>query len=161
VVRVIRRQHIDRGREASATARGLVRLLCVLAMFASATFVVPAPAAAPARTDCAAVLLEAARRFERQGRTDIADALYEMILERFGGTAAAEQVRQIRAAMPTERRVRTGAVELQVCSRRSCRCNQPGGDRTDGDDSVRSLGPGGYFGQQRRPVCQPLPPALL
>jgi hypothetical protein len=114
VVRVIRRQHIDRGREASATACGLVRLLCVLAMFASATFVVPAPAAAQERTDSAAVLLEAARRFARQGRTDIADALYEMILERFGGTAAAEQVRQIRAAMPTERRVRTGAVELQV-----------------------------------------------
>jgi hypothetical protein len=65
------------------------------------------------RADSAAVLLDAARRFDAQGRDDIAAALYLHILERFGDTAAADAVRTLRG---TRRDVlsRGGRVELQV-----------------------------------------------
>lgn len=97
-----------------AGTRMPMRILGVIAIAVVAACATPQRAAAQQRPDSAAVLLEAARRFETQGRTDIADALYEMILERFGGTPAAEEVRRLRAAMPAGRRTRTGAVELQV-----------------------------------------------
>lgn len=76
----------------------------------------PRDAAAQTRADSAAVLLETARRFEGMGRLDVADALYEHILERFDGTPAANAVRQIRAAMAPDRGARSGRVELQVWS---------------------------------------------
>lgn len=76
----------------------------------------PRDAAAQTRADSASVLLETARRFEGMGRLDVADALYQHILERFGDTPAAATVRQIRAAMPADRGARSGRVELQVWS---------------------------------------------
>lgn len=85
-------------------------LLCI------AVLAVPGRASAQSRPDSAAVLLDAARRFEAQGRTDVADALMEMILERYGDTAAAAEVRRLRTEMPEGRGVRSGAVELQVWS---------------------------------------------
>lgn len=80
----------------------------------SLSFAMPRAAAAQTRADSAAVLLETASRFEARGRLDVADALYEHILERFGDTAAAVEVRRIRAAMPADRAARSGRVELQV-----------------------------------------------
>jgi hypothetical protein len=76
----------------------------------------PGGAAAQTRVDSAAVLLETARRFEGMGRLDVADALYEHILERFRDTPAAATVQQIRVAMPVDRGARSGRVELQVWS---------------------------------------------
>jgi hypothetical protein len=81
-----------------------------------AVLVLPGRASAQTRPDSAAVLLDAARRFEAQGRTEVADALMEMILERYGDTPAAAEVRRLRTELPAGRGVRSGAVELQVWS---------------------------------------------
>jgi hypothetical protein len=81
---------------------------------AAAGLALPAPAAAQTRADSAAVLLDAARRFEAQGRNEVADALFDLILERFRDTAAAGEVRRLRSAMPAGRASRGGRVELQV-----------------------------------------------
>jgi hypothetical protein len=89
------------------------RLLFTI-LICAAGLAAPRPAAAQTREDSAAVLLDAARRFEAAGRLDVADALYDMILERYGDTAAAADVRAIRAAQPVERAQRSGAVEVQV-----------------------------------------------
>jgi hypothetical protein len=82
---------------------------------ASALLFTPLVVHGQTRADSAAVLLEAARRFQAQDRADIADALFAMILQRFGDTAAAEQVRQLRAAAASAGS-RAGRVELQVFS---------------------------------------------
>ncbi len=79
----------------------------------------PSDLSAQTRQDSAAVLLEAAKRFEAEGRLDVADALMRMIVERFRDTPAAEEVRRLRAAMPQPRAAlgeRTGTVELAVWS---------------------------------------------
>ena len=62
------------------------------------------------------MLLEAAQRFEAQDRREVADALLEMILVRFGDTAAATEVRQLLAQRPGGPGDRSGNVELQVWS---------------------------------------------
>lgn len=74
----------------------------------------PTAAEAQSRADSAAILLSAASRFGNEGRSDVAEALYEMILQRFGDTPAAERVRQLRAASPFASRA--GHTELQVWS---------------------------------------------
>lgn len=73
-------------------------------------------AEAQTAADSAAVLLEAAERFEGRGRTDVADALRGMILERFPGTFAAAEVRRLREVRPVVAEDRSGAVELRVWS---------------------------------------------
>lgn len=75
----------------------------------------PAPVEAQlSPADSAAVLLQAAADFERQGRGDVAEAIYEFILERFGGTPAATTARA-RLTGPQGQRVdRTSRVELPV-----------------------------------------------
>jgi len=79
--------------------------------------VVPGRAAGQAtRADSAAVILETARRFESGGRGDVATALYEYLLERFGDTAAAVEARRMLAVAPAGRSGRGGRVELQVWS---------------------------------------------
>lgn len=64
--------------------------------------------------DSAAVLLRAARDFERDGQWEIAEAIYVHITERYGGTPAAEEARARLAAPESERPVRTSRIELQV-----------------------------------------------
>ena len=64
--------------------------------------------------DSAAVLLDTATRFERDGRWEIAEALYIHITELYGGTPAAVAARGRLSAAPTDRLERTSRVELPV-----------------------------------------------
>lgn len=94
--------------------KAILRTVAIGAVIGGA-LLVPVGSAAQSRADSASVLLEAGRRFDDRGRTAIADALFEMILERYGDTPAADDVRQMRALAPG-RGTRTGGVELQVWS---------------------------------------------
>lgn len=87
------------------------RSLCFLLLLAACT--TGSAVAQVTRADSAAVLLDAARRFAADRRTDIAEALYAQILERYGDTAAAAQVRQLMVTGEA-RDSRAGRVELQV-----------------------------------------------
>jgi hypothetical protein len=91
-------------------------LLRRIALAAAMLLVVALPDAASGqtRTDSAAVLLGAASRFANEGRADVAEALFEMILQRFGDTPAADRVRQLRATSPGASRA--GRTELMVWS---------------------------------------------
>jgi len=69
--------------------------------------------------DSAAVVRETARDFEEQGRADLAEALYQYLLDRFPGTPAAEEVRARFAEERGRTRIeleRSGDVELRVWS---------------------------------------------
>ncbi|MDX1492899.1 MAG: hypothetical protein R3253_02405, partial [Longimicrobiales bacterium] len=66
------------------------------------------------RADSAAVLLQAADAFAQEGRWEIAEAIYERIVERYGGTPAATQARARMSAPESERPQRPSRVELQV-----------------------------------------------
>jgi hypothetical protein len=78
----------------------------------------PSDASAQATTaaDSAAVLLDVARDFEARGRQDVAQALYELLAERYGstpsGTVALERLTEWRRVGID----RSGRVELQVWS---------------------------------------------
>lgn len=97
----------------------LVRLLLAVALAtgtgALALSLSPSPAVAQiSQADSAAVLLEAATRFEREGRWEIAEALYVLLTERYGETPAGIEARA-RLAAPAEQRIeRISRVELQV-----------------------------------------------
>ena len=78
--------------------------------------VVPQHASGQTRADSAAVLLEAARRFESQRQTEVAAALYEMILARYGNTQAADMVRAARSSGELTALDRRGRTELYVWS---------------------------------------------
>jgi hypothetical protein len=73
-------------------------------------------AAQTTRADSAAILLDAATRLERSGRTAAAQDLYAMILSRFGGTPAAEQAERLSSRTAGEVSTRGRRVELQVWS---------------------------------------------
>jgi len=64
--------------------------------------------------DSAAVLLETARTFEARERPDVAEALYRLVLERYGSTEAAATARARLAAVSAAASSGSGAVELQV-----------------------------------------------
>jgi hypothetical protein len=85
-------------------------LLATLLLFVAA----PRDAAAQTRADSAAILLATAQQFEVAGRLEVADALFDHILGRFGDTAAADEVRRVRAVRPRTAGERSGRVELQV-----------------------------------------------
>jgi hypothetical protein len=68
------------------------------------------------RADSAAVLLDAATRLERDGRTGAARDLYAMIVDRFAGTPSADRARQLLGEEPPAPSTRSGRVELQVFS---------------------------------------------
>jgi hypothetical protein len=72
----------------------------------------PADAAAQTRSDSAAVLLATAIRFANEGRGEVAEALHNFILERFGDTPAAARVRELRVRSPVSSR--PGRTELMV-----------------------------------------------
>lgn len=96
---------------AGCRAGGVVLVVLLMAMLG------PRRAEAQAtRADSAAVILEAAGRFHAQGREDVATALYEYLLERFGDTVAAGEARRMLASAPGNRSTRSGRVELQVWS---------------------------------------------
>jgi hypothetical protein len=71
-------------------------------------------AAQVAAADSAAVLLDAARDFENQGRRDVADALYRLIVDRYPLSAAAADARARLAALPASEEAGSGSVELRI-----------------------------------------------
>lgn len=92
-------------------------LRAFLLLVALTATVVVAPTDADAQVspaDSAAVLLQAADGFAREGRWEIAEAIYERITERFGGTPAAATARERLSAPAGDRPQRTSRVELQV-----------------------------------------------
>jgi hypothetical protein len=93
----------------SAAGRFAALLATFLLLIAS-----PRDAAAQTRADSAAVLLATAQQFEAAGQLEVADALFDHILGRFGDTAAAGEVRRLRAVRPRAAGERSGRVELQV-----------------------------------------------
>ncbi len=97
----------------SSRRAGLVRSAGTILLLAASLLAVPRPVAAQTRADSAAVLLEAARRFELERRGEVAGALYEMILQRFGDTPAAATVRSLRESGVASMD-RSGRTELLV-----------------------------------------------
>lgn len=96
----------------SGGSRTLRRAL-LAALFTPILFaVLAAPAAAQTRADSAAVLLATAARIANEGNEDVAEALYEFILQRFADTPAAARVRELRTTSPMA--TRSGRIELQV-----------------------------------------------
>jgi len=73
-------------------------------------------AQAPTPADSAAVLLEVARDFEARGRSEVAEALYQLIAERYEGTAAGAVALGRLAEWDRVVNERSGRVELQVWS---------------------------------------------
>ena len=71
-------------------------------------------AQAPTPADTAAVLLDAARDFESRGRTEIAEALYQLLADRYPSTAAGSQVVAMLARGRASAPDGSGRVELQV-----------------------------------------------
>lgn len=88
------------------------RLLLAALLFPLLLLARPADAAGQTRADSAAILLATATRIGNDGRGEVAEALYDYILQRFGDTPAAERVRALRAVSPVVGRV--GRIELQV-----------------------------------------------
>ena len=74
------------------------------------------PRAQVSRTDSAAVLLSVAREFRDEGQVEVAEALLHLIRERFGGTPAAAQARDVLARLTVDRSSSARRVELQVWS---------------------------------------------
>lgn len=70
------------------------RAVAIVALLFAASLAGARPAQAQSRADSAAVLLDAAQRFEQDRRADVASALYTLILQRYGDTPAAALVRQ-------------------------------------------------------------------
>ncbi len=91
-----------------------MRLSPVLALAALVLVAAPRPSAAQAtRSDSAATLLDAARRFEAEGNRAAASALWDQILRRFADTPAAAEARAQLGAHPGEGE-RSGRLELMA-----------------------------------------------
>lgn len=100
-------------------SRCLARILLAVAlgMGTSALALSLSPSAAAAQiseADSAAVLLQAASRFERDGRWEVAEAIYVLLAEQYGATPAGIEARA-RLTAPADQRIeRISRVELQV-----------------------------------------------
>jgi len=89
--------------------------LVAVTLLAGASAASPAPAMAQvAPADSASVLLDAARAFEAEDRWDVAEALYRLIVRRYGQTSAAADARTRLADPPTEVVYGDGTTELTV-----------------------------------------------
>lgn len=103
-----------------ATAMPFRRLLVTSALLLTVvTLDGPAPIEAQVTArDSAAVLLGTAERFAREGRADVAEALYRYVADHFNGTPAAEEASARLVVLPPPgASVRgSGRVELQVWS---------------------------------------------
>jgi len=65
-------------------------------------------------SDSAEVILEAARIFDVEGRWDVAEALYRLVLDRYGSTVAANAARERLVSPPDEVVFGDGTTELTV-----------------------------------------------
>lgn len=70
----------------------------------------------PTAADSAAILLETAGRFQSEGQSDVARALYRLVAERFPDTPAGARARAFLAVVRDEGIAGNGRVELQVFS---------------------------------------------
>ena len=87
----------------------------VFLLLASLSLGLPTAGAAQAtRADSAAVLLQAARTFQSEGRIQVAEALFQYISERFGNTPAGAEAMAALRVLPEEGSDRTSQVELMV-----------------------------------------------
>lgn len=91
--------------------RSLAAWLAAGLLVAGGLLASPSGAAGQTRADSAAVLIDAARRLAAEGRAEVAQTLYRYVVERYGGTAAAEEAARLLAGGGPER---DGRVELQV-----------------------------------------------
>jgi hypothetical protein len=92
----------------------MARLLTLLVTLVAASgWLAPASAQVSA-ADSAGVLLDAARELDAEGRRDVAEALYRLILERYPATASADDARAMLAALPAAETRGSGSVELRV-----------------------------------------------
>ncbi|MDH3225361.1 MAG: hypothetical protein OEO23_16690 [Gemmatimonadota bacterium] len=91
-------------------------VLVILALWVLVGVGRPNPVAAQAfsRADSAAVLLETARFFEDEGRAEVAEALYQLLRDRYGATPAGALARVRLESTAGNRLDRSGRVELQV-----------------------------------------------
>ncbi len=98
----------------------LLRTFALLAMLSVCGLVTPSRSRAQTsqatRADSAAVLLDAAKHFAAAGRTDIANAIYGLIIDRYADTSAAGDARTMLGGRAREEQERSGRVELQVWS---------------------------------------------
>lgn len=86
-----------------------------LSLGATVTALAPSEVAAQvSATASAGVLLETAIAFEREGEWEVAEAIYEYIVENFGGTPAATEARRLLNTSSVDRPARISRVELQV-----------------------------------------------
>ncbi|HEX7049699.1 MAG TPA: hypothetical protein VF188_05755 [Longimicrobiales bacterium] len=87
----------------------------LLAAVVMACALAPGPAFSQvAAADTAAIIYDVARRLEAEGRAELAAALYERILARYAGTAAAQAADARLGALRDRRLERGGQVELMV-----------------------------------------------
>ncbi|MGD8870431.1 MAG: hypothetical protein PVJ80_02520 [Gemmatimonadota bacterium] len=96
-----------------------MRSLCKAVLICAALLLSPILKAEPAAAqltpaDSASVLLETARVFEEDQRWDVAEALYRLILDRYGMTTAAAEARARLVSPPDEVVFGDGSVELSV-----------------------------------------------
>jgi hypothetical protein len=94
-------------------ASGVVRVCIVLLLTAAATRPARAEAQVTA-SDSALVVLETARIFDAEGRWDVAEALYRLVVTRYGATPAATEARARLLAPPSRVLYGDGTVELTV-----------------------------------------------
>ena len=71
-------------------------------------------AQAPTPADTAAVLLDAARDFESRGRREVAEALYQLLVDRYPSTVAGSEAVAMLARGRSGAQDGNGRVELQV-----------------------------------------------
>jgi hypothetical protein len=91
-------------------------VFAALALAAAAALAVPRPVRAQAtRADSAAILLDAAKRFDSQGNRAAASALLQEVLRRYGDTPVADEARRWSATRPAEPE-RSGRLELLAWS---------------------------------------------
>lgn len=94
-------------------AHHILRRLLQAALLVSLLFAADTRgAAAQTRADSAAVLLATALRFADEGADDVAEALFDLILQRYGDTEAASRLATLRDTSPAFSR--GGRAELQV-----------------------------------------------
>lgn len=85
-------------------------------LLAAAALVARAPAASAqlSPADSAAVLLDAAKRFEAEGRSEVAEALYRFVGDHFAATPSGSQALARLTTVQSVGAQRSGRVELQI-----------------------------------------------
>jgi len=89
---------------------------CLPVLFAAVVLLGAGPVQAQSRADTAAVLLDAAKTFQSEGRLDLAEELMSFLVERYADTESAASARTDLAAVRAERRAGRGQAGYVVWS---------------------------------------------